>query len=249
MAKTPKTLQKLFVEVERKFHPKSNFGSLLSHNSGGGDDGSVNRQPPFKSVQWLRRSRFHDIYYDHDDNTLSKRGLWIRCRDGEWQAKLKLGGDFSNSQFREISGWGEIEDILREYQQQQRQEQSKADQSSIPRRRLSDLKVLAEFTTVRDAWRVDDRFGVVVDETDFGHAVGEVELVRCIEVESGEGGNENELRKKHSALQKVVATSLDEDIESFMERYRWAFGNDKPVGKLSAYFAQKASMIEKTEKY
>ena len=61
----------------------------------------------------------------------------------------------------------------------------------------------------------DDReFSVVLDVTDFGHEVGEVEVM----VE--EAGAE----KAHGA------------IEGFLKRYPWFFDTGRPKGKLTAYF-------------
>ena len=61
----------------------------------------------------------------------------------------------------------------------------------------------------------DDReFSVVLDVTDFGHEVGEVEVM------AEEGGAE----KAHG------------EIESFLKRYPWFFDTRSPKGKLTAYF-------------
>lgn len=57
-------------------------------------------------------------------------------------------------------------------------------------------------------------FSVVLDSTDFGHEVGEVEVM------AEEAGAE----KAHG------------DIERFLKRYPWFFDTRGPKGKLTAYF-------------
>ena len=75
---------------------------------------------------------------------------------------------------------------------------------------------MARFTTTRREWRADGRFGIVLDESDFGHRVGEVEVM------SEEGGKARE------------------EIDAFMERYGWFFGKGKPEGKLAAFLRLEA---------
>ena len=60
----------------------------------------------------------------------------------------------------------------------------------------------------------DREFSVVLDVTDFGHEVGEVEVM------AEEAGAE----KAHG------------EIESFLKRYPWFFDTRRPKGKLTAYF-------------
>ncbi len=76
------------------------------------------------------------------------------------------------------------------------------------------LDAIARFETFRSWMLADDRFKVVLDETDFGHWVGEVEL----EAEDAD------------------AEKAHEEIEAFLWRYRWFFDTAKPKGKLTAYF-------------
>jgi thiamine-triphosphatase len=93
------------------------------------------------------------------------------------------------------------------------------------------LQQLARFTTFREMWKVNDKFEVVLDTTDFGHSVGEVELQKTIEIDDDD--------ESSVARGKAITADMDRQIEGFMKKYSWAFSTDKPVGKLSAYFARR----------
>ena len=74
------------------------------------------------------------------------------------------------------------------------------------------LDILAKFMTMRQAFRADEKFGIVLDHTDFGHSVGEVESMAEDE-ETAHG-----------------------EIDTFMARYPWFFEKGSTEGKLAAYF-------------
>lgn len=65
----------------------------------------------------------------------------------------------------------------------------------------------------------------MLDTTDFGHSVGEVELQRIIGAQDSKDQN--------------VASVMDAQIVAFMQYYAWAFPKGDAVGKLSAYFTWK----------
>jgi thiamine-triphosphatase len=73
----------------------------------------------------------------------------------------------------------------------------------------------------------------VVDKTDFGHTVGEVELQQ--EVDFAESTEEEFGQEKQKAME-----DMDQRIARFMDRYSWAFTPGEPKGKLTAYFEQQA---------
>ena len=84
------------------------------------------------------------------------------------------------------------------------------------------LRPIADFTTTRDTFLSDARFRVVLDETCFGHRVGEVEVE--VEVPAAAAGGEEK--------------QVQREIDGFMERYAWFFLVEKAKvkGKLTAYF-------------
>lgn len=210
-------LQHSVLEVERKFLCDARSSDLLNKNSG---------EPPFRVLEYLGRHTFEDTYYDHGE-ILSSLGIWVRRRGGKWEAKIRQGGDYTNSQFEELSQPHEIAQMMRD--------------CNIEPSAASDafgLRTTAKFTTIRESWKADEQFGIVIDSTDFGHYIGEVELQQKVEQE--DGANPDYQR----ALRQATAAKMDSQIEAFMAKYSWAFPSGKPIGKLSAYFDREKSMSD-----
>lgn len=67
------------LEVERKFLPTATSISLLRANTS---------KPAFESFKPLGVSHTHDVYYDCN-NALLSRGIYVRRRDGNWEAKIR----------------------------------------------------------------------------------------------------------------------------------------------------------------
>lgn len=198
------------VEVERKFRCDS--GSIDRFNTNCGE-------PAFRGLKYLGRRTFEDVYYDRNE-TLSSHGVWVRRRNGRWQAKVRQGGDYTNSQFGELSEPQEIAQMIRKCNLE----------AGSPSKDFG-LQKSAQYTTTRETWKADDKFEIVLDTTDFGHSVGEVELQQVTET-SGDG-------ELPLAARQAMAKEMDCQIEAFMRQYSWAFPSGKPVGKLSAYYAWK----------
>ncbi|MCJ1390120.1 hypothetical protein MMC18_002978 [Xylographa bjoerkii] len=194
-------LKHTILEVERKFVCNPHTTSIIHSNNG---------FPQLPNLTFKGRHTFEDIYYDLN-RICSSQGVWIRKRNGMWQAKIRQGGDFTNSQFGELSGAKDIATLV---------EKLHVD-ASIKLKNFG-LEEIARFVTRRDAWKVADVYEVVVDNTDFGHSIGEVELQQVLETE--EKDNED------------TAGRMDAQIKVFMLTYSWAFPSGKVVGKLSAYF-------------
>ncbi|KAI9824973.1 MAG: hypothetical protein M1826_007225 [Phylliscum demangeonii] len=256
------------LEVERKF--RSAAAAQLRLNSG---------KPAFDPFSYRGAHRFHDTYYDDGDwggptaagGTLVAAGVWLRCRDQRWQAKVRLGGDFNRSEFEELDDVPAIGRLVQRLRGRAPM-QTETEMLMPP----FGLRPTASFATVRETWSVGGRtaatsasaststststdpdddnddaakhpaFEIVLDTTDFGHVVGEIELVRMLErgadgeedeQEEGEEGEEEEslVARRHVALRQMNAR-----LDAFMERHAWAFPPGKPVGKLSAYFEWKA---------
>lgn len=200
-----KSANTLKLEVERKFSSLAVYP--LTKNGG---------HPPFHTLNPLRNRTLHDVYYDHS-NLLSSSGIWVRQRDGAWQAKIKKGGNYTDSRFEETSNTIEIARHVRE-----RTGFAQPDSACFG------LLQTAAITTYRETWKADGKFKIVLDRTDFGHVVGEVELEEEVDI------------KDRSDVSRIM-TIMDNEIAQFMHRYAWAFTAGKPVGKLSAYFARNSS--------
>ncbi|KAE8353773.1 CYTH-like domain-containing protein [Aspergillus coremiiformis] len=196
----------MLLEVERKF-PGLAVKRLLI-------DGGF---PPFRTLQYCGTKSFHDIYYDKA-GLLSSKGVWVRQRDGDWQAKVRIGGDYNNSKFEELSTPLDISHYLEKLTGLKNYE-----------RNNFGLTQMASFSTLRESWLADKDFAIVQDVTDFGHRVGEVELECRID---HIGGLDSDVER--SRVLKMA--EMDQRIAVFMQRYSWAFGNGEAKGKLTAYF-------------
>lgn len=194
------------LEVERKFRCLAINRLLI--------DGGF---PPFRSLRYCGKHSFHDIYFDHR-GILCSRGVWVRQRNGCWQAKIRRGGDYNNSKFEELSAPNQIADYLEELTGVRNTERDKFG-----------LKQTASFTTGRESWKADKDFTIVQDVTDFGHTVGEVELEYYLEQEGNSSCDNGQLGESKMA-------DMDARISAFMKRYSWAFCAGVPKGKLTAYF-------------
>jgi len=209
MTMNPRTTgacQKVVLEVERKF--RCDVGSFARINQNKG-------VPRFRQLHYIGSSTFTDNYYDKND-LLTSKGIWIRQRDDTWQAKIRQGGNFTNSQFEEVTGRDDVFDLVRRHIGRAAVQNANALGIGLP--------LMAAIGTQRHTWTADGTFMIVVDTTDFGHVVGEVELERQV-VGSSDGTDNSYLRNK-----------MDREIEAFMQRYPWAFPPGKVFGKLSAFF-------------
>ncbi|RYO83097.1 hypothetical protein DL764_009503 [Monosporascus ibericus] len=197
------------LEVERKF--RSLAVPKLSGHGG---------TPPFQSLQPLGSQKIYDVYYDRS-NVLSTAGLWVRNRNGQWEAKMRKGGNFANSMFEELSDTHAILSAVRQL-------------TGLPAKEAESfgLEPIATLLTNRMSWLANEEFRIVLDEMDFGHTVGEVELQRHVELTGTTASIEEQKGR--------VMQEMDRNIALFMERYSWAFSPGDPKGKLSAYFEWKS---------
>lgn len=244
------------IEVESKFNPTPLSLSLLHLNSG---------VPPFRSLQRLSAISIRDEYYDTADKLLEASRIWLRKRNGAWEAKCRRGESSVHSGCVEVKerggdgggGVGEVVgraleasgcgDLARRWAVQG------GDECDVGNRMTSvvledALRLTAAFTTERKRWVADERYEIAIDETDFGHCVGEVEVMdgvvdgdmemieNVVGREAADGGVDVCLG--HDTLEKSRMNRLRLSLDAFMERYRWAFPvsiDDKVIGKLSAY--------------
>ncbi|MCJ1227833.1 hypothetical protein MMC12_004492 [Toensbergia leucococca] len=157
--------------------------------------------PPFRQRSKVEEKNFQDVYYD-SNNVLSKNGIWLRLRGCDWELKRRVSGSFAKSTFEEVTDRAEIKKEVRWY---------------FPGCPSIDdnfgLNEICRFSNLRQSWDVDKKFRVILDKTDFGHTVGEVEHLAAKDPE-----------KAHA------------DIDDFMLKYAWFFDRKNPKGKLTAYF-------------
>jgi len=181
-------------EIEQKFVFNPALLARFRTNSG---------NPPFRTLSHQRTESFHDEYFDCA-NQLSKNGVWIRKRNKAWEAKHRQGGDFLRSSFYETDKVDEIKRLAATY--------APVGYDSTPETNFG-LKSICQYLTTRETFLADHRFSIMLDLTNFGHSVGEVEL------------------------QTHDTTTALSDIDKFMQKYSWFFANKTPPkGKMTAYF-------------
>lgn len=213
------------LEIEQKFTILPSLIQTFRLNKG---------TPQFTSLKSLGTIHINDAYFeDKKIQILSKNGVWIRRRDGIWEAKRRPttqpsvnvnvnggnGGDpvlavYNRTAFEEIRCHQQIQSLINTY---------------IPNTpdssRNFDLDISCQFRTKRETYLIDGKFSVMLDETSFGHSTGEVEVEVEIDMAEGKG--------KKVAIEKAHA-----DIGEFLDKYSWFFraGKEEPKGKLCAYF-------------
>ena len=158
------------LEVERKFNWNPASLNILMLNGG---------QPPFASPPKIHSKLFRDTYYDLD-NRLSSKSLWVRKRllynphppidnakTGLWEAKQSMpGSSFVRSTYNETQDPSRIWQMIKNY----------IPKCAGPNESFG-LVETCRFETHRRSFLADGKFIVVLDETDFGHSAGEVELL------------------------------------------------------------------------
>ncbi|KAF1991760.1 hypothetical protein K402DRAFT_367070 [Aulographum hederae CBS 113979] len=192
------------LEVECLFKPSATSLSLLRANNG---------NAPFHPFGSITIKSFKDTYFDRNQ-VLEKRGIWVRQRNGEWQAKCSRGGEQTNLRFEEFTGT----DMVKEFVRKHIWTPDQTNFGSAP---------IAEFRTERTEVHVDKGFIIAIDETDFGHMVGEVELLEEVSWDADLWVVDDKMR--------LMGLEIDE----FMSRHGWAFPDEKAVGKVAAYLEWK----------
>lgn len=133
------------------------------------------------------------------------------------EAKKRISGTYNRSTFDELTDLNAIRAQILHYLPPNTSNNSNIN-INAPN---FGLDILAQLTTTRQIYVADERFTLVLDQTDFGHSVGEVE----VEVEVGDDAEKAE-----------KAEQAHKDIDAFLAKYSW-FCQPGPVeGKLSAYF-------------
>lgn len=200
------------LEIEQKFNFNMAKVALFMEKRG---------HPALRQVRSVNKLCFCDTYYDSQDK-LSSNGLWVRKRQHirvlpsglplrscerqpyllEWEAKQRIqGSSIIRSTFNETKDTKKILEMVR---------------SIIPSSLGADanfgLGEMCQFETTRQTFLANDKFTIVLDCTDFGHDVGEVELLA------------EDAERAHR------------EIDAFMKEYDWFFDKRNPKGKLTAYF-------------
>lgn len=123
---------------------------------------------------------FVDSYYDTEDQSLCQRDFWLRLRSekNSWELKYRRKDDASCGSavaYREESGDARILATLRELLPELELGPGATDVNDLVANKA--LQELAVIQTVRRTYKVPGNALVDLDETDWGFAVGEIEVV------------------------------------------------------------------------
>ncbi|KAK6346548.1 hypothetical protein TWF696_006672 [Orbilia brochopaga] len=182
-------------EVERKFLFTFANATKFHFNKGA---------PPFASLVFNGLRTQHDCYYDTESYELDKHNIWARLRNGNWQIKRLKSGIHEKATYEEFEGYQSLINLMRHSGLKEWKDLNAGD---------TILQKIADFKTERKSYTVNDKFKVVLDSTNFGHEVGEVEL------------------------KGVNYERCGREVDEFMAEHQWFFDRAGPVkGKLKAYW-------------
>lgn len=259
--KSPNTPAIAHLEVERKF----NVTPLLLSRLREADSKQKTQDDQATGSKFSRKSNtfINDAYYDCLD-LLSSKGIWVRKRTeldigggmafvgdpsrttiatstAKWEAKIRLGGDYSNSEFEEMTGEAEVRKAVEQYLS------------------WNDLAQTVVLSTLRKTWTAIDVVSaeagqatgealVVVDkissvitreetgkEMEYSYSIGELEITRDIDL-SGEV-------EADQAKKAETTAKMGSQLEKWMERHGELFPTSpSPLGKLTAFYAWREKM-------
>lgn len=266
------------LEVERKFVPSpllKKYASEVATTPRIYITPAMNHSPSVVLTR-LPRKRITDKYFDLKGQ-LEQKGIWVRWRkdqttthDGSkimasqtsWEAKVKQGGNFLDSQFIEAKGREAVENLMV--------------QAGVCRS-IYDLSFQLGFVADRTGWVVSGYDGqkevngaalsLVVNtmnaalegrngehSTCTHHQVGELELEKVITT-SLEGRDdvrtvhEPATNSDHRAVCASQAEAMREQLTNFMSAYPSLFqAGGSPMGKITAYMQRKKTLAERSER-
>jgi len=139
------------IEIERKFIvPIDYHDKLLAHGFA--------REKVYDEV-------LVDKYYDTCEYALLKKDHWLRQRNGDWELKYPVGlhDKGGSTVYHETTSQGEIQSVMDKI----------VGQKDFAFRKLI---AFADLKTERQCY-TKGNVNVVIDSTDWGHRVGEIEIV------------------------------------------------------------------------
>lgn len=268
------------LEVERKFVPSPLLQKYASETWKTPRISLISNRHPSATLTRLPRKRVTDKYFDHKGQ-LEQKGIWVRWRkeqitthDGVdiitshdfWEAKVKQGGDFLDSQFVEAKGRDAVENLM-----------IKAGVC----RSIYELSFHLGSVADRVSWAVDGLDGYVDEEGSdhtanmtlvldtmstalegrdgkypkaMHHTVGELELEKTIttnllDEDHARFDRDTENMSNHDAVCASQAEVMREQLSTFMAAYQSVFDTSgSPVGKITAYMQQKEALATRSKK-
>ena len=181
-------------------------------------------------MTFCSKKSFTDVYYDNHlaNYPLTSNDIWLRQRDDKWECKTPVNLTASMDSYDELKDINAIKEFLdKELNKYQEIKKLSHQSSNIPyeykgfKEFLFNNYNLTPFCTIstqRHSYLLNKTFTMDLDTADFGHTVGEIELI----VESQDKIQDAEKR-----------------IALFMKEHDWFFETEGVVmGKLTAYISR-----------
>lgn len=263
------------LEVERKFVASLLLKKLASENATTPRITLKSSQRDASSAILTRlpRKSILDKYFDHKGE-LERKGIWVRWRkqqdlehDGTsaasshafWEAKIKQGGTYLDSQFVEVKGREAVKMVMAEA--------GVCDS-------IYDLGFKIGFVADLVSWSIengqdtnhDAAMTILLDTMSAAlegrngelprymhHQVGELELEKtittCPTTENDARSNESELIARHQAVRASEADVMRQKLSTFMATHPDIFGAaGSPLSKVTAYMQQKGEQASRAAK-
>ncbi|KAI4214001.1 MAG: hypothetical protein LQ351_003405 [Letrouitia transgressa] len=229
-------MTKKLLEIERKFAYSPSLRPLLLSNRGSPPFPS----PPAITLKVFRDKYYDRSSILSKNNLWVRRRLYfpptthhwktfpfndeMKMKKGTWEAKQSLPGasaSFAKTSYEETTDVARIREQVRALlpPMVSRRGVSSGDKARVAGGEEEEedcfgLEEFASYVTWRREFVAEGKFTVCLDETDFGHAAGEVEVI------AEEGEKER----------------VEREMEGFLERYKWLFNVKGEVkGKLGAW--------------
>lgn len=187
------------IEVERKFEVPANFRTLLP---GAG----------FELVKEFEEETLSDQYYDTGDYALIQANHWLRKRNGDWELKYPLSDSkelVKTTLYHETSN---SQDILGKLRLLPVFSDLSDDSNLSEMCSKKQLIAFADLETKRLTYKRDE-VNVVVDFTDWGYRVGEIEIVVDEKDKVDEAVNKIEQIAKELAFENLDLVRLGREVQ------------------------------------
>ncbi|XP_037549828.1 thiamine-triphosphatase isoform X2 [Nematolebias whitei] len=178
--------------------------------------------------------QFHDQYFDTPEFNLTLRDMWLRKRKGCWELKCPMANSAEEpseerpadaalcTHYKEISSLSEIYQRVKEVIKvdcEDREAETTPSQEDCSWLSKLNLACFAEFTTTRRSFTLgEEGVKIDLDQADFGHHVGEIEVL------IPEGGDVQLAQEKIRNAAKKLGVSGDERVDgkmtTYLKRYR-----------------------------
>jgi len=149
------------IEIERKFIVPDNYHERLTAQG-------FQLQQEFDEV-------LVDKYYDTYEHALIKEDHWLRQRNGDWELKYPVGIDGHSQGSTVYHETTCIEEIMTRLRPILKIEEGCSHLQSLIEKTY--LKPFAQLETKRKCYSREDKVNIVIDATDWGHSVGEIEII------------------------------------------------------------------------